>query len=179
MPDVTPTTSRARRSPRAARRGRDDQAREAAPATVDRIVESLVYLYAEGRRRHAEHSSTFGLTPSQLTVLNILHGLGGELRTSAIGDRMRAHSSTVTGIVDRMVRDGWVERVNDEHDRRVIRVRLTARGRDLARRIPSTATDLLRRAVGRLPAQDQRQLLRIFAKLATELTAEVDALDEP
>ncbi len=146
-------------------------------ATVDEIVESFVYLYSEGRRLHAEQSATYGLTSAQLAVLTILNGLGGELRTSTIGERLRAHASTVTGIVDRMVRDGWVERVNDELDRRVVRVRLTPRGRELARRVPSTAMDLLRRAVARLSAGEQRQLLTIFGRLGQELAAVVQSPD--
>lgn len=175
----TRATSAPRRRARGSARERRPRRAGASPErpSVDRIVESFVYLYSEGRRLHAEQSAAYGLTSAQLAVLTILHGLGGELRTSAIGERLRAHASTVTGIVDRMVRDGWVERVADEQDRRVVRVRLTPRGRELARRVPSTAMDLLRRAVARLSTDEQRQLLSIFGRLGQELAAVVQSVD--
>jgi DNA-binding MarR family transcriptional regulator len=39
--------------------------------------------------------------------------------------------STITDIIDRLERDGIAERISDTNDRRVIRVRLTKRGREL------------------------------------------------
>jgi DNA-binding MarR family transcriptional regulator len=41
----------------------------------------------------------------------------------------------ITGLVDHLERDGLVERVPDDHDRRSVKARLTERGEELAERI--------------------------------------------
>ena len=51
------------------------------------------------------------------------------LRMSAVSDVLRVSNGNVTGIVDRLVAEGLVERCAAEGDRRATVVRLTSRGR--------------------------------------------------
>jgi len=52
-------------------------------------------------------------------------------------------SGNLTGIVDRLEGDGLVRRETDDHDRRLVRIVLTRKGRDLAARImPQHAQDI-------------------------------------
>ena len=48
-----------------------------------------------------------------------------------LGERGRVKKSTMTDIVDRMEKDGIAERIRARHDRRVVKVRLTPKGRKL------------------------------------------------
>lgn len=48
-----------------------------------------------------------------------------------LGKNARVKSSTMTDMVDRMEKDGIAERVRDIRDRRLVRVRLTKKGRHL------------------------------------------------
>ena len=50
---------------------------------------------------------------------------------SALGEKVSLEKSTMTGLIDRMVKAGLITRKTDAHDRRVLRVWLTARGRGL------------------------------------------------
>jgi DNA-binding MarR family transcriptional regulator len=52
------------------------------------------------------------------------------LKVVDLGRRSGLETSTMTGLIDRMERDGLVERRDDATDRRVQRINLTEKGRD-------------------------------------------------
>lgn len=143
---------------------------------VDRIVEAVVYLYTESRRVTKELAREHGLTGPQVTALKILEGFGA-LSLSELGARMSAKSSTITGIVDRMERDGLVERRRSEVDRRVVHLEPTARGASIARAIPVTAMEIFEGALRSLSPKDRSELTRILASLADTVREEVALKD--
>jgi DNA-binding MarR family transcriptional regulator len=95
---------------------------------VDQVFEAIVYLYTESRRLTKELARRAQLTGPQLTVLKILETLG-DLSLSELSDRIRAQNSTVTGIIDRMEREGLVVRARSTEDRRVVHIQLTDKAR--------------------------------------------------
>jgi DNA-binding MarR family transcriptional regulator len=58
----------------------------------------------------------------------------GSLPLGKMGDRLQVHRTAVTNIVDRLERDGLVERVPHESDRRTTLAQITTEGRRVARR---------------------------------------------
>jgi DNA-binding MarR family transcriptional regulator len=74
----------------------------------------------------AEHS----LTSTQYIVLARLWE-GDGISITELCDRLSLDNPTLTGIVDRMERDGSLERRRDGDDRRVVNVYLTEKGRNL------------------------------------------------
>ena len=141
---------------------------------LDRIVESIIYLTTEGRRLARERCARYGITATQLSVIKMLSEIG-DLSLSRLSSLIRANNSTVTGIVDRMERDGLVRREQSEDDRRVWMIKLTERGRRLARGIDIAPWDTLRNAVLRLPEREREQLLLILSRVAAEVAREVTA----
>src|SRR5687768_13351799 len=94
---------------RAAGSGRNRPAPRAEPSqaanlpnqtTLDRIVETAIYLQTESRRLAREQCARHGITATQLNVLKLLQTVG-ELSLSEVSKRMAATNSTVTGIIDR------------------------------------------------------------------------------
>ena len=129
--------------------------------SVDAIVETLVYLYTESRRLTKGLARQYGLTGPQLTVVKILETLD-PLSLSSLSDRIKARNSTVTGIIDRMERDGLVRRERSEADRRIVLIRLTRKGRKLAETIEVEPLALFRQALEDLPDKDLKELFRIL-----------------
>jgi DNA-binding MarR family transcriptional regulator len=74
-------------------------------------------------------------------------------------------AATMTAIVDRLVRRGWVVRRRSAVDRRRVAVRLTARGRALLRAVPRRLDLRWRRALRRLTPSEQATLLRLLEQL--------------
>jgi MarR family transcriptional regulator, transcriptional regulator for hemolysin len=67
-----------------------------------------------------------GITFRQFEVLAWL-SRERELSQSDLAERMRIEAPTLVGVLDRMERDGWIQRVPDENDRRKNLVRPTDR----------------------------------------------------
>jgi DNA-binding MarR family transcriptional regulator len=137
---------------------------------VDQILEAVIYLMTETRRITKELARRANLTGPQLTVIKILEQIG-DLSLSELSDKLRAQNSTVTGIIDRMEREGLALRIRSTEDRRVVRIRLTEKGAKLAAEIPVEPMVILRNALGSLTASESKELLRIFTKVARRIRA--------
>ncbi len=146
-------------------------ARNSFKEDLDRIVEGIIYLVTESRRLSKDEAARYGVTPTQLSVLKLLHEIG-DLSLGTLSREIRAHNATVTGIVDRMEAAGLVERARNDEDRRVWIIRLTTQGRKVAERARISPWDTLRHALSALPGSDQEQLTRILKKVAEKVTSE-------
>lgn len=135
---------------------------------AEEVLETLVYLYTEGRRVTKDLAKRAQLTGPQLTVLKGLEQIGS-LSLTELSERIRAQNSTVTGIIDRMERDDLVVRERSQQDRRVVRIRLTEKGRAVAKDIPVEPMEVFQDATSSLSPTDMKDLLRILTKLATRV----------
>jgi DNA-binding MarR family transcriptional regulator len=152
-------------------------AAEAARPEVDQIVETIIYLYTESRRLTKGMAREVGLTGPQLTVLKLLETFQ-DLSLSSLSERIRAQNSTVTGIIDRMEREGLVCRERSKSDRRVVYIKLTEKGEKLAGEIRVEPLEIFRSALVSLTQSDLRDLLRILMKLQKRVVARVEAQAE-
>ncbi|WP_437769333.1 MarR family transcriptional regulator [Sorangium sp. So ce281] len=139
---------------------------------IDAIVEMIIYLYTESRRLTKGMASGFGLTGPQLTILKLLESFQ-DLSLSTLSERIRAQNSTVTGIVDRMEREGLVRRERSKADRRVVHIRLSEKGARLASEIQVEPMEIFRSALLSLSSTDLRDLLRILTKLQKQVVSRV------
>jgi DNA-binding MarR family transcriptional regulator len=112
-----------------------------------------------------EYARRANLTSPQLTVIKVLETFG-DVSLSELSERIRAQNSTVTGIIDRMEREGLVKRERSKEDRRVVHIRLTTKGSVLAREIPVEPMEILRHAILSLSTAEGRDLVKISTKLA-------------
>ncbi len=146
--------------------------------TVDAIVETIIYLYTESRRLTKERARAFGLTGPQLTVIKILGQLG-DLSLSSLSERIKAQNSTVTGIIDRMEREELVRRERSEEDRRIVLIRLTDKGRELARAIHVEPMEIFKGALQSLPKRDVEELFRVLDKVQRRVREAVGGETRP
>src|SRR5437764_13789094 len=78
--------------------------------------------------RFARLLREYGVTPSQYNVLRILRGEGQPLPVLEIASRTVTVVPGITGLIDRLERAGFVNRLRCAKDRRVIYVALTDHG---------------------------------------------------
>lgn len=140
---------------------------------VDQILEAILYLYTESRRLTKELARSVDLTGPQLTVLKMLEGVG-DLSLSELSERIRAQNSTVTGIIDRMEREGLVVRARSTEDRRVVKIKLTDKGSKIARAIEVEPMEIFRGALQGLSPGEMRDLLKILTKIARRVQTMVE-----
>ncbi len=112
---------------------RQATARKDAPLSKQRLRLWLQLLKAT---RHVENRlrenmrNSFATTLPRFDVLAMLDRAPEGLRMSDLSARLMVSNGNVTGIIDRLVKDGLVVRVPIEGDRRATLVRLTQRGRE-------------------------------------------------
>ena len=109
------------------------------------------------------------LTFARFEVLRLLaFTRAGEMTMTRLGSLLQVHPTSVTSAVDRLVAQGFVERVRSDQDRRVVRAVLTAAGRDAV----EAATAALNGEVFETPGLldgDVRQLTQRLTALRTGL----------
>jgi DNA-binding MarR family transcriptional regulator len=82
----------------------------------------------------------------------------GPQRISTLVERLGVSQPGVTQLVDRMVTEGWVERVADPDDGRAVLVRATAHGREVIEQRRHSRAVLLNDLLDRLDDADQQKI---------------------
>lgn len=73
---------------------------------------------------------TFAVTLPQFDVLSELERTGQQMTMSELSRKLMVSNGNVTGVIDRLEKNGFVTRTRAEHDRRVQYIELTDRGRN-------------------------------------------------
>lgn len=129
------------------------------------ILDELIQLVARSRQQSHDFLEKYGVTVPQSGVMRVLQRRGA-LPIGTLAEKLFLKTSTVSGIIDRLERDGMVTRLRgNTGDRRVVHVALTDQGQELAGRLPSTSFDKLRRALDRLTPEEAGALLNTLNRL--------------
>jgi DNA-binding MarR family transcriptional regulator len=83
---------------------------------------------------------SFGHSLDEYDVLHQLAGAEEPLRMGDLAERLLVANSSCTRLVQRLVESGHAQRSPGPHDRREVRVELTAEGRRLHRRLAARHT---------------------------------------
>ncbi len=70
-----------------------------------------------------------------------------------------------TNIVDRLIRGGYVTRERGTDDRRIVRVKLQAKGEETLREVENEATAFMTSVLGELDDEHRSKFLEIFARM--------------
>jgi DNA-binding MarR family transcriptional regulator len=89
----------------------------------------------------------------------------GEIIMSQIADYINISMSTATGIVERLVKKGLIERNRNDSDRRIVTIKLTAEGKILAENIKSKIFGMAKLVLDCLSDEEQELLFSIFTKV--------------
>ena len=96
---------------------------------VDRIAESMDRMRRLGRARMRDDLAGFDMTMPQVRTLYFLSR--GPQRMKDISDHLMRGMPSATSMIDRLVKKGYVERVPDPSDRRVVLCEITGPGREM------------------------------------------------
>jgi DNA-binding MarR family transcriptional regulator len=117
------------------------------------------------------YADRFGLDIPRWRVLATLAG-EGETTAQGIVASTRTHKSTISRAVKELEAQRLIERAVSGRDRRAYRLRLTAEGRKLFRRLQPLVLAFERELFARLAASDARALRRGLAALEAVLDLE-------
>jgi DNA-binding MarR family transcriptional regulator len=77
--------------------------------------------------------------------------------------------STLTSLLDRLERRGWIQRAAHPTSRRLVQVQLTETGRPVAEEVAAAVRTLERRMLARVGRHDAKTLLQVIQALEEEL----------
>lgn len=160
-----------KRAPSAKRQVRDDE--------VDELVTALLTASRAlvGVSAHSLAGLDEGVTITQFRTLVVL-GAHGATRLNRLAERLGVNASTALRTVDKLVAGGFVERRENEQDRREVVIEPTIRGKRLVDQVTARRRAAIEDIVVAMPLGHRRHLvdaLLSFAAAADEPLAFADS----
>jgi len=114
--------------------------------------------------------STFGTRHGRFNLLMMLkHCTVGTTTPADLAEKAGVTRATITGLVDGLERDGFVERCPDPANRRSIQVKLTATGQEFLEKVRPGYCRWFTSVVETLNQDEQQQLLVLLEKIQIRL----------
>jgi len=111
-----------------------------------------------------------GLTMPQFFVMMMVD-TKGSCKMSDLAKALSLNFGTATGIVDRLVRDDYLERKRDEKDRRVVRIYLTDKGKSIIVKVQEKRWERLTSLLEKVDEKDFDDLFVIFQRILPVIVA--------
>jgi len=104
------------------------------------------------------------ITISQMVLLELVHAKK-ECKMSDVSKILGVTKSAVTGLTDRLLRMGLLRRTRLRVDRRIVKIRLTPKGIDIANKLKKYKLKMIRRLFATISQRERSQYLGILKKI--------------
>ncbi len=159
---------------------RDPQHPRPAPEGVDPLswqvfgaLKSSMHL---SRQLLMRRTADKGGHPAQAGCLHVIAHREG-ITQRELAETLHLAPASVTTMLQRMERQGVIERWNDETDQRLTRIRLTEAGAQLNSELAMVSAEVIAATITPLSAHDREELVRLLNLLAVNTAAELERLD--
>ena len=98
------------------------------------------------------------LTSAQIKALTSFHGTE-EYTMSEFSDNLGVTLPTTTSMINRLIQFGFIERKRDGEDRRVVKVKLTVRGRSILKKLMQERRNALEKLLQTLNNEEMKKFL--------------------
>jgi len=129
---------------------------------------ALQRVYSVVNRNVSKKLAKWGLSVPKYGVILQLYD-HETLALSELSKLIFCGNSNLTALIDRMERDGLVQRVNHESDRRVKEIRLTEKGRELAPKVISEYRPFLHQMMNCLSPEEHRLFIDLLTRMKERL----------
>ena len=137
---------------------------EALKSQAERLYGAVAELVRAYQFRDREGICCHGLSVSQCYSLEAIE-MHGPVTMGDLADRLYLEVSSMTRIVDHLVRTGLARRVEDAKDRRICRVEATAKGRSLMAKIRDELVEGHRQILSEVPADSREVVIGAVSNL--------------
>jgi DNA-binding MarR family transcriptional regulator len=131
---------------------------------ISEIMQSLRRIFKAIQDYSQKVSQKYGITGPQLWALKTI-SKAGSLSLGELSKKMYLHPSTVTGVVDRLQKKGYVSRDRTQKDRRVVKVLLTSQGKRLVKKAPNPVQGEMIHGLRRMKQGELRKIHESVDKL--------------
>lgn len=144
-----------------------DPASPADPALVMDAFRALLRTARRLRRITGPILAEWGLTGAQFGSLSRIPPEGISL--TELAAMSSADPATVSGIVDRLVRDGFISRERSAEDRRAVHITLTEKGKETLAAVIPIHRRAVSEALGPMDEESLRALLSLLGRIEAHL----------
>lgn len=145
------------------------------PAIDQQVVEIEELLRSVNtilRKRGRDILGSFEITTPQFDALLVLRD-NGELTMGELCAKMFLACSTATDLIDRMERNGLIERVRDTTDRRVIRLRVLAKGNRVIDEVLDARRSYLESIFADLSYEEKERIIQVLDQINHLMTRQL------
>lgn len=128
------------------------------------------------RRNFNRRAHDLGLTRAQWGVLTHLRRQNGRRQTD-LACLLELQPISLTRLIDRMVKNGWVERRDDPEDRRTKRIFLTEKVTPVLSQLSEMGRETREEAQAGISQKERDQLLQLLLRIRANLTAQTPCTD--
>ena len=143
----------------------------ASPRALDPILDFMRLLWSieHGLQRMSKKmENDLGITGPQRLVLRVVGRFPG-LSASELAHIVRLHPSTITGIIQRLVAGGWIERRRDPSDTRRVQLRLKSHAVPYTKTTRGTVERAVRSALNRVGRAKVDAAREVLAEISRQL----------
>ena len=136
---------------------------------ADKLDVIMPLISKEFVRRHQNELYRGTITMPQFLVLTYLEKQGA-VRMTDLAIYMNVSTAAMTGAISRLVRLAYVRREADAKDRRIIKVRLTAKGEAVVRKVHDERRQSFIDVFGKISETEREDYLRILMRIKEALS---------
>ena len=138
---------------------------------IEKIEDVMPVVMKGIAKMHTNELSKGKITLPQFFVLSHLYK-HGESKMNELAKVMDVTTAAATGIVDRLVRCGYIARSYDPKDRRVINIGLTQKGSDMVKRISRQRREVTSEVFSQISREERNNYLTIMLHIRDILSEE-------
>jgi len=138
---------------------------------ADKWNEIMPVLMREFARMQPAEVYKGKITLPQILILQHLNSQD-LVKMTDIANFMKVTTAAATGIINRLVKSGYVLRVLNDQDRRVIKVKITPKGLLLMKKLALDRRKKVIHLFSKVSEQDRRDYLRILTRIKDTISGE-------
>lgn len=131
----------------------------------NKLIHKLIDLF---KYKEQYQLNTSGLLPQDMYLLERIY-FYGDSRVLEVAKNFGIAPSTLTGILNRLEKEGCIERIRSNQDRKLVKVSITSSGKDIVDRHIKEDEVFASRFFGGLQGQEVEDFKGLLAKLLSNI----------
>ena len=134
------------------------------------VAALIVPLHLEIARTLPNPLAKERITFPQMAILTYLDH-AKQCKMSDLSKMLGVTKSAITGVIDRLLKTGFINRLRSKGDRRVVNVKLTKKGKRTAKQLANFKLKVIIKLFANINAKERVAYLHILRKMHNNITA--------
>jgi DNA-binding MarR family transcriptional regulator len=135
---------------------------------ADKVTELMPVIMKEYVKHQVDEFEKLKITLPQFFVLELVNRQG-EAKMSDLAKFVNVTTAAMTGIVERLFKNGYVLRVDEPDDRRIIKIKLTSKGAKMVKDMIQKRKDITIKMFGSITQEEREEYLNILTHVHDHL----------